>query len=82
MIKKSEQKSVIHKSVSESHKPKQSGKKKSEGERLVMLATKSEMREMRDDPTMLHFVLLYKDALISTNELTSLPSVVSCFAGV
>ncbi len=80
--KKREQKIVIHKSVSESHKPKQNGKKKSEGEKLVMLATKSEMREMRDDPTMLHFVLLYKDALISTNELTSLPSVVSCFAGV
>ena len=42
-----------------------------------MIATKSEMREMRENPNMTHFVLLYKDAILTTNDMTSLPSVVS-----
>lgn len=69
---------MILQKVSESHKPKPSGKRKNEGEqKLVMVATKSDLREMRDDPTLMHFVLLYKDALLSTNDLTSFLSVVS-----
>ena len=42
-----------------------------------MMATKSEMREMRENPNMTHFVLLYKDAIHTANDMTSLPSVVS-----
>ena len=66
-------------SVSERHKPNLSGTKKSEGDKnLVMLATKSEMREFSKDPNLVHFVLLYKDALLLTNQVTFLPSGVSC----
>ena len=52
-------------------------KKKGEGENLVMLATKSEMSEVRNNPEQVLFVLVYKDILISANDMTSLPSVVS-----
>jgi hypothetical protein len=48
-----------------------------EKNKRVMIATKSEMREMRDNSHMMHYVLLYKDAILSTNDMTSLPSVVS-----
>lgn len=69
---------VILPSVSESHKPQLSGKKKSEGDKcLVMLATKSEMRAFCENPNLVHFVLLYKDALFSPDDLTSLLSGVS-----
>lgn len=62
-----EQKSVIPQKVSESHKLQLNGKRKNEGEKkLVMIATKFDLREMRDDPTLMHFVLLYKDVLLST----------------
>ena len=43
-----------------------------------MQATKSEMREFSKDRNLVHFVLLYKDALLLTNDMTSLPSSVSC----
>jgi len=73
-----ERKSVIPHSVTESHQPNSSRKRKSEGgKKLVMLATKSDVREMRANPNLMYFVLLYKDALITTNDLTSLPTVVS-----
>ncbi|XP_062203773.1 uncharacterized protein LOC133905969 [Phragmites australis] len=68
---------VIHKSVSEGHKTSLNGKRKSEKHKLVMIATKSEMKEVRDNPKMVHFVLLYKDAMLSTNDLTPLPSGIS-----
>jgi len=42
-----------------------------------MLATKSEMREVRNNPERVLFVLVYKDTLILANDMTSLPSVVS-----
>jgi len=42
--------SAIQNSVSECHKPNLIEKKKGEGEHLVMLATKSEMREVRNNP--------------------------------
>jgi hypothetical protein len=48
-------------SVSESHQPNSSGKKKSEGAKiLVMLATKSDLREFREDPTLVPIVLMCK----------------------
>jgi len=52
--------SAIHNSVSECHKPNLSEKKKGEGEHLVMLATKSEMREVRNNPEQVLFVLCTK----------------------
>ena len=42
-----------------------------------MIATKSEMREIRNNPHMMYFVLLYKDTILSTNNMTPLSSVVS-----
>ena len=68
--------SDIHNSVSECHKPNLSDKKR-EGEHLVMLATKSELREVRKNPNQVLFVLVCKDVLISPNDITSLPSVSS-----
>ena len=70
--------SAIHNSVSERHKPNMSGKiREHEKNKRVMISTKSEMREMRDNPHMMHYILMYKDASLSTNDMTSLPSVVS-----
>ena len=68
--------SAINILVSECHKPNLSDKKR-EGEHLVMLATKSELREVKKNPNQVLFVLVCKDVLISPNEITSLPSVVS-----
>ena len=50
---------------------------KREGEHLVMLATKFELREVRKNPNQVLFVLVCKDILISPNDITSLPSVSS-----
>jgi len=63
--------------VIECHKLNLREKKKGEGEYLVMLATKSKMREVRNNPEQVLFVLVYKDILLSANDMTSLPSVVS-----
>ncbi|XP_044428442.1 uncharacterized protein [Triticum aestivum] len=43
---------------------------------LVMLATKSELRDVRLNPNQVVVVLVYKDALLSANDLTCLPSAV------
>ena len=60
-------------SVSESHKPNSSGKKKSEGETsLVMLATKSDLREFREDPTLVPLVLMCKGEILVSNDMTPL----------
>jgi hypothetical protein len=69
--------SAIHNSVSECYKPNPRDKKKEEGEHLVMLATKFELREVRNNPYQVLFVLVNKDVLISPNDITSLPSVVA-----
>jgi len=69
--------SALHKSVSESHKPNERDKKKREENNLIMLATKSEMRDVRNNPNQTLIVLLYKDTLLSANNITSLPSVIS-----
>ena len=42
-----------------------------------MLATKSKLREVRNNPYQVLFVLVNKDVLISPNDITSLPSVVA-----
>ena len=64
--------------MSESNKPTLRGKKKSEGENsLVMLATKSDLREISEDPTSVPFVLMCKGALLSPNTITPLPRGVS-----
>ena len=70
--------SVVPSPMSECHKPNTSGKNREhEGKRRVMIATKSEMREIRNNPHMMYFVLLYKDTILSTNNMTPLSSVVS-----
>ena len=43
-----------------------------------MLAAKSEMREFSEDLNLVHFVQLYEDAFLSTNDLTFFPSGVAC----
>ena len=68
---------ALHKSMSESHKPNERDKKKREENNLIMLATKSEMRDVRNNPSQVLVVLVYKDTLISANNITSLPSVIS-----
>src|SRR3954463_8290873 len=57
-----------HTIVSESYKPNSSGKTKS-----VLLATKSEMREVRNNPSILHYVLICKGLAQGTNDLTNVP---------
>jgi hypothetical protein len=69
--------SAIHNSMSECYKPNSKDKKKEEGEHLVMLATKSEHRDVRNNPYQVLFVLVSKYVLISPNDITSLPSVVA-----
>jgi hypothetical protein len=69
--------SALHKSVSESHKPNMRDDRKREGENFVMIATKSEMRDVRKNPDQVLFVLVCKDTLLSANDLTSVPSVVA-----
>jgi hypothetical protein len=56
--------------------PNLSDKNKRAGENLVMIATKSEMRDVRNNPTQVLIVLVYKDILLPGNNLTSLPSVI------
>jgi hypothetical protein len=69
--------SAIHNSVSEFYKPNSRDKKKEEGEHLVMLAIKSKLREVRNNPYQVLFILMSKDVLISPNDIISLPSVVA-----
>jgi hypothetical protein len=69
--------SALHKSVSESHKQNMRERKKGRGDNLVMIATKSEMRDVRNNPNQNFVVLVYKDTLLSANDLTYIPSVVT-----
>jgi hypothetical protein len=52
-------------------------REKGEGDNLVKIATKSEMRDVRNNPNQIFIVLVYKDTLLSANDLTSIPSVVA-----
>jgi hypothetical protein len=69
--------SAISKSGSESHMPNFSDKNKRAGENLVMITTKSEMRDVRNNPTEVLIVLVYKDTLVPANNLTSIYSVIA-----
>ena len=69
--------SAFHKSKSESHKPNMRDNKKREGENLVMIATKSEMRDVRKNPDQVLIILVCKDTLLSANDLTSVLSIVA-----
>jgi hypothetical protein len=82
---KEKEMSALHKSVSESHKPnmrdkKKGGeKKKGEGENLIMMATKSELRDVRNNPNQVFVIIVYKDTLLLANDLTSVPSAIATF---
>jgi hypothetical protein len=69
--------SAFHKLESESHKPNMRDNKKREGENLVMIATKSEMRDVRRNLDQVLIILVCKDTLLSANDLTYVPSVVA-----
>jgi hypothetical protein len=60
-------------SVSESHKPNLSGKKKCEGVKsLEVLATKSDLREFCEDPTAVPLVLMCKGEILISNNMIPL----------
>ncbi|KAK1681414.1 hypothetical protein QYE76_042262 [Lolium multiflorum] len=60
---------ATHQKESERHKPYMSERKS------VLLATKSEWREVQENPsTILHFVLICKGPSSETNDLTNIPS--------
>ena len=60
---------VIHLNESECHKPNMSEKMES-----VLIATKSELREVQENPsTILHYVLICKGPPSETNDLTTIP---------
>jgi hypothetical protein len=60
-------------SVSESHKPNSSGKQKSEGvNSLILLATKSDLREFSEDPTAVPLVLMCRGDILVSNDMTPL----------
>ena len=69
--------SAFHKSENESHKPNMRDNKKREGENLVMIATKSKMRDVRKNLDQVLIILVCKDTLLLANNLTSVPSVVA-----
>lgn len=55
-------------------------------EDMVLLATKFDLREVSENPSMLHYVLVYKDEVTLSNTSHALPSFMSHvlqeFAGV
>jgi hypothetical protein len=60
-------------SVSESHKPNMSSKKKCGGVKsLVVLAAKTDLREFHEDPTAVPFVLTCKRKILISNNMTPL----------
>ena len=60
-------------SVSENSTTKLSGKNKSEGVNLLcMLATKEDLREFSEDPSMLPIVLMHKGEILVSNDMTPL----------
>lgn len=69
--------SGIHEMKSEHPKPNTRDRNKRGWENHAMLATKSELRDVRQNQGDVIFVLMYKDVLVSTNDLTSFPSAFS-----
>ena len=69
---------VSHPKGSESHKPKTSASTMSYKKNLVLFATKSEMREVCENPSsVMHYVLLCKDEAPKPNTSHNLPLVLS-----
>ena len=69
---------VTHPKESERHKPKLSASTMSDKKNFVLFATKSEMREVRENPSsVIHYVLLCKDEAPKTNTSHNLPLVLS-----
>ena len=67
---------VIHPKESEGHKPKPSASMMSDKKNLVLFATKTEMREVCENPSsVMHFVLVCKDGEPKTNTSHDLPLV-------
>ena len=65
---------VIHPKESERHKPKLSASMMSDKKNLVLFATKSEMREVCENPSsVMHFVFVCKDGETKTNTIHELP---------
>ena len=63
---------VIHPKESESHKPKLSASMMSDKKNFVLFASKSEMREVCENPSsVMHFVLVCKDGEPKLTPLTS-----------
>ena len=65
---------VTHLKESECHKPNVSAIVMRECKGLALLTTKREMRELRANPSMIHFVLICKGEVLETNDFTNLPS--------
>ena len=69
---------VNHQKESERHKPKSSAFMMSEKKNLVLFSTKSEMREVCENPSsVMHYVLLCKDEAPKTKTSHDLPLVFS-----
>ena len=67
-----------HQKESERHKPKLSASTMSDKKNLVLFSTKSEMREVCENPSsVMHYVLLCKDEAPKTNTSHKLPLVLS-----
>ena len=64
---------VIHLKESECHKPKVSATVMRESMGLALLSTKREMRELRDNLSLPHYLLVCKGKVLETNDLTNLP---------
>ena len=75
---------VIRPKESESHKPNLSVSTMSDKKNFVLFATKSEMREVCENPSsVMHFVLVCNDGEPKTNTSHDLPfSVVFSLAGI
>src|SRR5215216_1787196 len=69
---------VIHQKESECHKPKPSASTMSDKKNLVSFATKRVMREVCENPSsVMHYVLVCKDEVTTTNTPHPLPLVLS-----
>ena len=67
-----------HQKESERHKPKLSASMMSDKKNLVLFATKSEMREVCENPSsVMHCVLVCKDEAPTTNTSHNLPLLLS-----
>jgi len=63
----------IHQNVSESQKPNESTHTKRVPQSMSLIATEREMRELRENPSTLHYVLICKGEVSLTNAFTNLP---------